>query len=66
MKKICFLGFGTYPILAKKDKYDTGGAEFQQVLLARELVREGYEVTIIDFNYGQGNEVIDGINHKDA
>jgi len=61
-KRICFLGFGTYPILTKKQQYDAGGAELQQVLIAQELVSTGYEVTIIDFDYDQGSvEEIDGI-----
>lgn len=62
MIKICFLGFGTYPILAKKDKYDAGGSEFQQVLLGTELAKLGYDVTFIDFDYGQNPvENINGI-----
>lgn len=62
MQKICFLGFGTYPILAKKNKYDAGGAELQQIILGKKLAKQGYDITFIDFDYGQNPiEEIDGI-----
>ncbi len=62
MRKICFLGFGTYPILAKWDKYDAGGSELQQVLLGKKLAKLEYDITFIDFDYGQNPvEKIDGI-----
>jgi glycosyltransferase involved in cell wall biosynthesis len=61
--KICFSAFGTYPILNKElNDFKLGGAQVQQVLIGRELVKRGYVVTFIDFDYGQNDiEYIDGI-----
>lgn len=63
MKTICFLAFGTFPILSHYDShYDMGGSELQQVLIGKELVRKGYNVVFIDFDYGQNQfELVDGI-----
>jgi len=63
MKTICFLAFGTFPLLSQQDTfYDVGGSELQQVLIGKELVKKGYNVVFIDFDYGQNlSEVIDGI-----
>jgi glycosyltransferase involved in cell wall biosynthesis len=51
--KICFLSLGAYPLLARESLGITGGAELQQVLLARELVSHGYEVIFITYGYKQ-------------
>jgi glycosyltransferase involved in cell wall biosynthesis len=63
MKKICFLAFGTFPILSQYDtSYDVGGSELQQVLIGTELVKKGYTVIFIDFDYGQNEfEIVNGI-----
>jgi glycosyltransferase involved in cell wall biosynthesis len=87
MKTICFLAFGTFPLLSQHDTfYDVGGselqqvligktdkalcdlwktaggAELQQVLIGKELVKKGYNVVFIDFDYGQNQfEVVNGI-----
>jgi len=63
MKTICFLAFGTFPLLSHHDTvYDVGGSQLQQVLIGKELVKKGYNVVFIDFDYGQKQfEVIDGI-----
>lgn len=63
MKKICFLAFGTFPLLSQHDTfYDVGGSELQQVLIGKELVKKGYDVVFIDFDYGQNQcEIVRGI-----
>jgi glycosyltransferase involved in cell wall biosynthesis len=63
MKKICFLAFGSFPLLARQDTfYDVGGSELQQVLIGKELVKQGYEVIFIDFDYGQPQDTrVNGI-----
>lgn len=63
MKRICFLAFGTYPILSRQEKFhDVGGSELQQVLIGKELAKKGYEIIFIDFDYGQKQyETIQGI-----
>ena len=61
--RICFLALNAYPILARsKSLQFAGGAEVQQVLIARNLARRGYEVCMICLDVGQDPEtVIDGI-----
>ena len=63
MKTICFLAFGTFPLLSQHDTfYDVGGSELQQVLIGKELVKKGYNVVFIDFDYGQNQfEIVQGI-----
>lgn len=57
--KICFVSLSSYPILAGKHMGTAGGAEVQQVFLARELVKHGFEVSFI--TYGNGEAVIEDI-----
>ncbi len=60
---ICFLAPNAYPILANDAGVDfAGGAELQQVLIARYLVALGYRVSMICLDFGQDELVeIDGI-----
>ena len=51
--KICFLSLNSYPILAEKNLGSAGGAELQQVLLARELASYGYDVSFVTYDHGQ-------------
>ena len=48
----------TYPILAEKNLESAGGAEVQLVSIAKELVRYGYDVSFVTFDYGQKNASI--------
>jgi len=61
--KICFLSLNSYPILIGKDIAYTGGAEVQQVELAKELQRKGYKIYFITYA-ANSNEVkiVNGIN----
>lgn len=59
---ICFLAPESYPVLARKPTGTAGGAEVQQVLLARELARRGHHVTMVVKDYGQkSREMMDGV-----
>lgn len=60
---ICFLAPNAYPILANDaDIQLVGGAELQQVIIARCLARRGYPVSMICLNFGQEDKCeIDGI-----
>jgi glycosyltransferase involved in cell wall biosynthesis len=52
--KICFVSLNSYhPLIEKKLSY-MGGAEIQQVQLAKELKKRGYEISFI--TYGEKNE----------
>jgi len=51
--KICFLSLNSYPVLAEKNLGSAGGAEVEQVSLAKELVSYGYDVSLVTYDYGQ-------------
>lgn len=52
---ICFVALNAYNVLAHaQDLTHIGGAEVQQVLLARALVRLGYKVSFVVLDHGQG------------
>ena len=62
MKKICFVSLNAYPLLAKKDIPVAGGAELQLVLIARKLVKKGYHISFVTYDFGQKEvEIIDKI-----
>ena len=51
---VCFVALKSYGILAGDPRVgQIGGAEVQQVLIARELVRRGYRVSFVVHDYGQ-------------
>jgi len=60
---ICFVAPYAYPLLGDKtDIAVVGGAEMQQVIVARALVARGYPVSMICLNFGQDDRVtIDGV-----
>lgn len=60
---LCMVALNAYPVLAKRgDLGDYGGAQVQQAMIARALVRAGVRVTMICFDHGQGEvEHIDGV-----
>lgn len=52
--KICFVGMDNLPVLAEEfNMHGIGGEQVQQTLLARSLVRRGYEVSMVVYDYGQ-------------
>jgi glycosyltransferase involved in cell wall biosynthesis len=51
---VCFVGLGNLPVLAPEfAERPAGGAELQQVLLAKALARHGWPVSMIVFDWGQ-------------
>lgn len=60
---ICFVALTAYPVLNPKIGVNLiGGAELQQVQIAKLLLSEGYQVSFITLDYGQEDgEIIDGI-----
>jgi glycosyltransferase involved in cell wall biosynthesis len=61
--KLCFLSLNSYPTLTEKNLGYAGGAEVEQVHLAKELVRRGYTVCFVTYYYGRSQiENIDGID----
>jgi len=60
---LCMLALTAYPVLAgRRDSRELGGAQVQQVMIARSLVKAGIKVTFICMDYGQAKEEwIDGI-----
>jgi glycosyltransferase involved in cell wall biosynthesis len=59
---VCFVAAEAYSILAGSDSQCSGGAEVQQVLLARELQKHGYSVSFIVRHATSLNPVtLDGI-----
>jgi glycosyltransferase involved in cell wall biosynthesis len=60
--KICFLSLSAYPIIAKTNIGIAGGAELQQVLIAKELLSLGYKIYFVTYDHGQDTVVnINGI-----
>lgn len=52
-ESVCFICFYAYSGLAKTNHQFAGGAEFQQILLAKELCKKGYDVFFIVGDFGQ-------------
>src|SRR5262245_31202874 len=54
--RICFVGLANLPLLAAEyGPVRTGGAELQQVLLAKALVRRGLSISMILSDHGQAD-----------
>jgi len=60
---ICFVAPNTWPVFSHDpDNELIGGAEVQQSILARALVRAGYRVSMISLDFGQPQRVLlDGV-----
>jgi glycosyltransferase involved in cell wall biosynthesis len=61
--RVCFVGLGNLPVLAREySDRRAGGAELQQTLLARALARRGWPVSMIVADHGQPDGAVwDGI-----
>lgn len=54
--RICFVGLENLPVLAAEfEQGGIGGAQVQQTLLARALVRRGFSVSMVVGDYGQAD-----------
>lgn len=60
---ICFVAPNAFPLLARDEETPViGGAELQQVTIAKGLAARGYPVSMICLNFGQQDRVeIDGV-----
>jgi glycosyltransferase involved in cell wall biosynthesis len=60
---ICFVAPNAFPLLASLEDVElVGGAELQQVIVARSLVERGYRISMICLDFGQEDQSeIDGI-----
>lgn len=60
---LCMVALNSYAVLSgRSDVREVGGAEVQQVMIARALVRAGARVTFVCMDFGQAaEESIDGI-----
>ena len=60
--KICFVSLSSYPVISKNNLEYLGGAEVQQVELANELKKLGFEIIFITYGNNQNHfDEIDGI-----
>ena len=64
--RVCFVAPTTWPLLSRSSIPVMGGAELQQTLIATELARRGFPVSMISHDYGQEEgAVVDGVKvHK--
>lgn len=61
-KRICFVSPHSYPLLAERCTGFIGGAEVLQIILAKELIKHGFEISFITYgNSGTPVEHLDGI-----
>lgn len=65
---ICFVSPDNFAALADDPKFGhIGGAEMQQVLIGRELAKQGYRVSFVTLAHGQDNETeIEGMRIIEA
>lgn len=61
--KVCFISLYAYALLTEKNLGFTGGAELQQVLLAKELSRNAYDVSFVTYDFGQKG-IVESNNKK--
>lgn len=59
-RHVCFVSFTLYPVLVGADIPVVGGAEVQQTMIARALLRRGYRVSVLTKDYGVPPSVTPG------
>lgn len=61
--RLCFVGLENLPVLSRAhNRHGIGGEQVQHTLLARALVRRGWDVSMVVADYGQAAvETMDGI-----
>jgi glycosyltransferase involved in cell wall biosynthesis len=50
--KICIVAQKLLPLLSKRDFGSAGGAEVQQYFLIQELAKNGFEISLVSYDYG--------------
>ena len=61
--KICFVSLNSYPLFTKKKLDYVGGAEVQQVKIAKELKKRGYAISFVTYGFENNKrEIVDGID----
>ena len=61
--KICFVSLNSYPLFTKKKLGYVGGAEVQQVKIAKELKKRGYAISFVTYGFENNKrEIVDGID----
>ena len=65
---VCFVAPNAFPLLSGQGNEEfIGGAELQQVLIAKELARRGYRVSMVCLDFGQDDGVVvDGVTVRRA
>ena len=59
---ICFVSLDSYPLVTQENLGYAGGAEVQQIYLAKELQKRGYTISFITYDETKkGKETINGI-----
>lgn len=51
--RLCFVALNAYPLLTGKHSQSVVGPTVHSVLLAKEFVRHGFQVSLITYNYGR-------------
>jgi glycosyltransferase involved in cell wall biosynthesis len=61
MARICFVAPSAYNLISGRlELTHIGGAEVQQLLVARALARRGYQVSFVSYDYGQPDGILHG------
>ena len=60
--KICFVALGAYPLLAGKKPKNVTGPDVHQVILAKELIKRNFEITVVTYDEGGGVTPVEHIN----
>ena len=59
--KICFVALGAYPLLTGKNPKNVIGPAVHQIILAKELLKHNFKVTVI--TYDEGGPPVESVNN---